>query len=140
MSQVRTRRPSLQSPGVSRTLSSQSLGLPNRPRRININLPKHSSTNAAFVSLATGASTLTDEVAAQERARYTMLVAKNTTSEALLKMPNVATKPVSLEGIEDGSQWENIACNLPRAAPAPLSNMKMTIEDEPLMAFPPGHQ
>ncbi|KAG0355820.1 hypothetical protein BGZ54_000955, partial [Gamsiella multidivaricata] len=84
-------------------------------------------------------STLTEEQVNQNRARYTTLVAKNVMSENLLKMPNVATKPESDYEIEVEKQL-NIACNMPRAEPAPMSNMKMVIEDEPLATFPSGYQ
>ncbi|KAG0293992.1 hypothetical protein BGZ98_001943, partial [Dissophora globulifera] len=168
MSLVKPQRPS-----PSRSMSSQSLGLAARPRRINVHLPDAEATTAAFRSPATGVSTLTADLAAHDRARYTMLVDKNTTSEALLKMPNVATKPDSVEGLDDNSNGisisnnnnnnnnnnsnsrsstdinegilpssgSTITCNLPRTAPAPLSNLKLVIENQPaLNAFPSGYQ
>ncbi|KAF9202809.1 hypothetical protein BGZ49_007057, partial [Haplosporangium sp. Z 27] len=76
MSQVKTQRSSLLVSG-----SPRSPTVSGRPRRININLPQHSVTSAAFISMATGTSTLTQEAVHEERARYTMLVSKNATSE-----------------------------------------------------------
>ncbi|KAG0099875.1 hypothetical protein BGZ93_005479 [Podila epicladia] len=141
MSQVKTNRISLQAPGTSRTHSSSSLAsstATSRPRRITVNLPKAAVTAAAFVSPMTGESTLTEQLVSQERARYTMLVSKNTTSESLMKMPNVATKPVST----DDEVSSSTAVKLPSGAPVRLSNMKLTVDDTPttpsLTAFPAG--
>ncbi|KAF9390602.1 hypothetical protein CPB97_008913 [Podila verticillata] len=142
MSQVRTNRISLQAPGTPRSHSSSSLAsstTTSRPRRIIVNLPKAAVTAAAFVSPTTGEPTLTEQLVSQERARYTMLVSKNTTSESLMKMPNVATKPVS---IDDEVSSPTGAVKLPVGAPARLSNMKLTVEDTPTTpmptAFPAG--
>ncbi|KAF9935803.1 hypothetical protein BGZ67_002973, partial [Mortierella alpina] len=141
MSHVKTSRTSLHAAGMPRSPSSSSIASSTRPRRININLPKHEATAAAFVSSATGASTLTEELVAQERARYTTLVAKNATSEALMKMPNVATKPESLErDVEQPTVQQGIACKLPRVSPAQMSNLKVVVEDTVPMAFPSGYQ
>ncbi|KAG9322363.1 hypothetical protein KVV02_004210 [Mortierella alpina] len=141
MSHVKTSRTSLHAAGMPRSPSSSSIASSTRPRRININLPKHEATAAAFVSSATGASTLTEELVAQERARYTTLVAKNATSEALMKMPNVATKPESVErDVEQPTVRQGIACKLPRVSPAQMSNLKVVVEDTVPMAFPSGYQ
>ncbi|KAG0007268.1 hypothetical protein BGZ80_004877, partial [Entomortierella chlamydospora] len=81
MSQVKTQqRISLQALGAPRSPTTF-VASPGRPRRININLPQHSATSAAFTSSSTGSSTLTQEAVHEERTRYTMLVAKNATSE-----------------------------------------------------------
>ncbi|KAF8936608.1 hypothetical protein BGZ47_009411 [Haplosporangium gracile] len=147
MSQVKTHRISLQ-PRSPSSSSSSVASLP-RPRRININLPSSSVTAAAFLSPLTGKSTLTEDLVNQDRARYTTLVSKSATSEALMKMPNVATKPVSSEDIDflpivsspssfTASSFSTdavVTCNLPHANPAPFSNMKLTIESEQQQPF-----
>ncbi|KAG0280641.1 hypothetical protein BGZ96_001477, partial [Linnemannia gamsii] len=154
MSQVKTHRISLQprSPSSSSSFSSVVPTTP-RPRRININLPSPSVTAAAFLSPLTGESTLTEELVNQERARYTTLVSKSATSEALMKMPNVATKPTSSEDIDllavvsSPSSFSSltdstVACNLPRANPTLHSNMKLTIEaqqHQPPSSFASGY-
>ncbi|KAF9276850.1 hypothetical protein BGZ68_009703 [Mortierella alpina] len=142
MSHVKTSRTSVHAAaGMPRSQSSSSIASSIRPRRININLPKHAVTAAAFVSPVTGASTLTEELVAQERARYTTLVAKNATSEALMKMPNVATKPESVErDVEQSVLQQGISCKLPRVSPAQMSNLKVVLEDTVPMAFPSGYQ
>ncbi|KAF9902821.1 hypothetical protein EC991_004518 [Linnemannia zychae] len=136
MSQVKTHRGSLHNPGTPRSQSSSSLAsatttTSSRPRRIHINLPKASATAAAFLSPTTGASTLSQERIQEDRARYAELVAKNATSEALLKMPNVATKPRAVDDIYDSRLTDltsSIACKLPAVAPPAISNMKMSID------------
>src|SRR5690349_11024419 len=86
MSQVKTHRGSLHNPGTPRSQSSSSLAsasttTSSRPRRIHINLPKATSTAAAFLSPTTGTSTLSRERIQEDRVRYAELVAKNATSE-----------------------------------------------------------
>lgn len=86
MSQVKTHRGSLHNPGTPRSQSSSSLAsasttTSSRPRRIHINLPKATSTAAAFLSPTTGTSTLSQERIQEDRVRYAELVAKNATSE-----------------------------------------------------------
>ncbi|KAG0076581.1 hypothetical protein BGZ92_002335, partial [Podila epicladia] len=55
-----------------------------------------------------------------------------------MKMPNVATKPVST----DDEVSSSTAVKLPSGAPVRLSNMKLTVDDTPttpsLTAFPAG--
>ncbi|KAF9421031.1 hypothetical protein BGZ76_004028, partial [Entomortierella beljakovae] len=132
-------RISIQLPGSPRSPISGSVSTPTRSKRINVSLPLHSSTSAAFISPTTGTSTLTASAVNEERARYTMLVSKSATSEALMKMPNVATKPeYAQEDIDDKSTKE-ITCNLPKVAPSPLSNKKQIVEDDTLRVFPLGY-
>ncbi|KAF9182911.1 hypothetical protein BGZ51_004355 [Haplosporangium sp. Z 767] len=139
MAQPKTHRVSLQyTPGnfgtpPSRTQSSSSLAsvsFSTRPRRININLPKHTVTSAAFVSSETGESSLSPEHVEKGRARYEEQVAKNATSEAILKMPNVTTKPRSIDDIPDFASPEAAAavCKLPSAAPSAFSNVKVSMD------------
>ncbi|KAF9276666.1 hypothetical protein BGZ88_001583, partial [Linnemannia elongata] len=140
MSQVKIHRISLQPRSPSS--SSSPIASLSRARRININLPSPSATAAAFLSPLTGESTLTEDIVNQERARYTTLVSKSATSEALMKMPNIATKPASSDDIDllgivsshssapSFSTDSPVACNLPRANPVPYSNMKLTIESQ----------
>ncbi|KAF9903357.1 hypothetical protein EC991_003896 [Linnemannia zychae] len=139
MSQVKTQRISL----PPRSPSSSSVASTPRPRRININLPSPSVTAAAFLSPLSGESSLTEELVNQERARYTTLVSKTSTSEALMKMPNIATKPDSFDDMDlltgEHSSTDPIACNLPRTSPAPLSNTKLTIESPQLASFASGY-
>ncbi|KAG0368493.1 hypothetical protein BGX24_002799, partial [Mortierella sp. AD032] len=139
MSQVKTQRISLQ----PRSPSSSSIASLPRPRRININLPSPSVTSAAFLSPLTGESTLSEDLVNQERARYTTLVSKSATSEALMKMPNVATKPDSSDDMNllsyDHSSADPIACNLPRTNPTPHSNTTLVIEAQQLASFASGY-
>ncbi|KAF9922470.1 hypothetical protein FBU30_007377 [Linnemannia zychae] len=144
MSQAKSQRISL----PPRSPSTSSISSTSRPRRININLPTASATAAAFLSPITGESTLKEELVKQERARYTTLVSKSATSEALMKMPNVATKPEELDLLTDipsssssVSSTDSIACNLPRTNPAPHRDMKLTIESQsqPPLSFASGY-
>ncbi|KAF9150881.1 hypothetical protein BG015_007305 [Linnemannia schmuckeri] len=136
MSQVKTHRGSLHNPGTPRSQSSSSLAsatttTSSRPRRIHINLPKATATAAAFLSPTTGTSTLSHERIREDRARYAELVAKNATSEALLKMPNVATKPRAIDDVFDhqfAHQASSIAFKLPLVAPPAISNMKVAVD------------
>ncbi|KAF9120772.1 hypothetical protein BGW39_011111 [Mortierella sp. 14UC] len=136
MSQVKTHRGSLHNPGTPRSQSSSSLAsatttASSRPRRIHINLPKASATTAAFLSPITGASTLSPDRIHEDRARYAELVAKNATSEALLKMPNVATKPRAVDDAFDSRLTDHsssIACKLPSVASPAISNMKISVD------------
>ncbi|KAK3820798.1 MAG: hypothetical protein J3R72DRAFT_479854 [Linnemannia gamsii] len=137
MSQVKTHRGSLHSPGTPRSQSSSSLAsattttASSRPRRIHINLPKASATAAAFLSPTTGASTLSQERIQEDRARYAELVAKNATSEALLKMPNVATKPRAIDDVFDIRLTDlssAVSCKLPLVASPAISNMKISVD------------
>ncbi|KAF9539749.1 hypothetical protein EC957_005080 [Mortierella hygrophila] len=144
MSQVKIHRISLQPRSPSTTTPSSPVASLPRARRININLPSPSVTAAAFLSPFTGESTLTEDIVNQERARYTTLVSKSATSEALMKMPNVATKPISSDDIDllaivsspsstSSSSFSTdspVACNLPRANPGPFSNLKLTVESQ----------
>ncbi|KAF9086708.1 hypothetical protein BGX29_001262, partial [Mortierella sp. GBA35] len=135
MSQVKAHRISLHQPRSPSSPSS--IASTPRARRININLPSPSATAAAFLSPTTGESTLNEDIVNQERARYTTL--------ALMKMPNIATKPISSDGIDlladttTTSPLETIACNLPRTNPTPLSNMKLTIESQQPSSFASGY-
>ncbi|KAG0353282.1 hypothetical protein BGX24_007296, partial [Mortierella sp. AD032] len=135
MSQVKTHRGSLHSPGTPRSQSSSTLAsattttASSRPRRIHINLPK--ATAAAFLSSTTGASTLSQERIQEDRARYAELVAKNATSEALLKMPNVATKPRAIDDVFDIRLTDlssAVSCKLPLVASPAISNMKISVD------------
>ncbi|GJJ71813.1 hypothetical protein EMPS_04170 [Entomortierella parvispora] len=127
MAQVKTQRASLHPSGAVRSHSSSSIASSApRPRRININLPKHAVTAAAFLSPDTGTSLLTPEKVRDERARYADLVAKNATSEALLKMPNVVTKPRSTE--ETDTDDSGVKCKIPTVPVAPLSNHRVSMD------------
>ncbi|KAG0272502.1 hypothetical protein BGZ95_011748 [Linnemannia exigua] len=137
MSQVKTHRGSLHSPGTPRSQSSSSLAsattttASSRPRRIHINLPKASATAAAFLSPTTGTSTLSQERIQEDRARYAELVAKNATSEALLKMPNVATKPRAIDDVFDIHLTDlssAVSCKLPLVASPAISNSKISVD------------
>ncbi|KAF9099183.1 hypothetical protein BGX29_007260 [Mortierella sp. GBA35] len=143
MSQVKTHRGSLHNPGTPRSQSSSSLASASttttsssRPRRIHINLPKASITAAAFLSPTTGTSTLSQERIQEDRARYAELVAKNATSETLLKMPNVATKPRAVDDIFDYPLASGhpdtcptaVAFRLPLVAPPAISNLKISVD------------
>ncbi|KAF9962925.1 hypothetical protein BGZ65_007161, partial [Modicella reniformis] len=69
----------------------------------------------------------------EERTRYAELVLNNTASESLLKMPNVATKPRSvdeileLESTPESSSPRQTICKLPSIAPAPFTNFKVSM-------------
>ncbi|KAF9544150.1 hypothetical protein EC957_012366 [Mortierella hygrophila] len=136
MSQVKTHRGSLHNPGTPRSQSSSSLAsatttTSSRLRRIHINLPKATATAASFLSPTTGTSTLSQERIQVDRSRYAELVAKNATSEALLKMPNVATKPRAVDDVFDHQSTHlssPIAFKLPLVAPPAISNMKVAID------------
>ncbi|KAF9918878.1 hypothetical protein FBU30_011238 [Linnemannia zychae] len=136
MSQAKAHRSSLYNPGTPRFQSSSSLAsaattTSSRPRRIHINLPKATATAAAFLSPTTGTSTLLQERIQEDRARYAELVAKNATSEALLKMPNVATKPRAVDdAFEDqlSTSPSTIICKLPTVSPPTISNIKVTVD------------
>ncbi|KAF9365286.1 hypothetical protein BGX34_010592 [Mortierella sp. NVP85] len=110
----------------------QHLSSSARPRRINVNLPKHSATAAAFHSPTAG--TLTLDRVREERARYAELVLNNTISEAFLKMPNVVTKPRSVDDISELNPTPEVCsptqaiCKLPSVPPAPFTNQKVTMD------------
>ncbi|KAK3805249.1 MAG: hypothetical protein J3R72DRAFT_121060 [Linnemannia gamsii] len=63
--------------------------------------------------------------------------------QALMKMPNVATKPDSSDDMDllsyDHSSADPIACNLPRTNPTPHSNTTLTIEAQQLASFASGY-
>ncbi|KAG0057097.1 hypothetical protein BGZ83_001531 [Gryganskiella cystojenkinii] len=105
-----------------------------RARRINVRLPQPSATNAAFIS-PSGVSTLTEESVAKERARYEMLVSKNATSEAILKMPNIATKPASIDDLEADPAAQEGVCRLPRTSAPIISNVKVVMDNQPSSGF-----
>ncbi|KAF9111766.1 hypothetical protein BGX27_004452 [Mortierella sp. AM989] len=128
MAQVKSHRFSIQHPGTPRSQSSSSFA---RPRRINVNLPKHSATADVFHSQATGSPDLSLNRVQEERARYAELVLNNAISEAILKMPNVATKPRSVEEILELAENDTpsgVVCRLPSVAHAPHSNLKVSMD------------
>ncbi|KAF9432088.1 hypothetical protein BGZ76_011272 [Entomortierella beljakovae] len=137
MAHIRSHRVSVQQqPGTPRSQSSSSIASTNsfsRPRRININLPKHNATAQAFHSSSIGNTEFSIEKVQQDRARYEELVLSITTSEAILKMPNVATKPRSVEEIFDLELAENpsahnVVCRLPSIAPGQYTNTRISLD------------
>ncbi|KAF9350179.1 hypothetical protein BGX26_011603 [Mortierella sp. AD094] len=134
MAQVRSHRVSVQHPGTPRSQSSSLASTSSfaRPRRININLPKHSTTAEAFHSQITATPVQSRNRVQEERERYAELVLNHATSEAILKMPNVATKPRSVVEIfePESSEHSNtkVICRLPAVAPAPHSNLKVSMD------------
>ncbi|KAG0051414.1 hypothetical protein BGZ83_003800 [Gryganskiella cystojenkinii] len=133
MAQVKTQRVLLHPPGATRSYSSSSIAssASPRPRRVNVNLPKPVVTAAAFLSHSSGTSTLTPEKVQDERARYADLVAKHATSEALLKMPNVVTKPRPNEDLDVTSEdleERRVNCKLPTVSVVPLTNHKVSVD------------
>ncbi|KAG0089793.1 hypothetical protein BGZ93_003405 [Podila epicladia] len=124
MSQPKAKRVS-QTPSTSRSASSSSLNA--RPRRINVNLPKHSATAASFASPTTGELTLAEENDLQGRSRQELPT--SSASESLLKMPDIATKPRSVDDIlEIISATKSITCKLPPSRPTSFSNTKMVTD------------
>ncbi|KAG0359996.1 hypothetical protein BC939DRAFT_452292 [Gamsiella multidivaricata] len=128
MAQPRTHRFSNQYPGTPRSQSSPSLASASpliRPRRININLPKHAATAAAFQPSAAAVRSL-DRIQ-EDRVRYSESVLKHAASEALMKMPNIATKSRSVDDIFE-LQSTAVSCKLPSTAPTPHSNLKVSMD------------
>ncbi|KAF9167541.1 hypothetical protein DFQ26_004313 [Actinomortierella ambigua] len=125
------------SPSVA---SSSSASSSSRSRRVHISLPKPAATAAAFPDR------LTLQSAQETRQHYVQLVTKSATSEALLKMPNISTKPSSSEDgilsplstdapalLSSTSSVEEpptTVLRLPKTAPSGLlTNMRVTIAD-----------
>ncbi|KFH70765.1 hypothetical protein MVEG_03613 [Podila verticillata NRRL 6337] len=126
MSQANSKRVS-QTPST-RSASSSSLNTA-RPRRINVNLPKHSATAASFASPTTGELALTEENGLQGRSRQEL---PNSSASESLKMPDIATKPRSVDDIlEIISATKSITCKLPPARPTSFSNMKLVTDSVP---------
>ncbi|KAG0034747.1 hypothetical protein BGZ81_003445 [Podila clonocystis] len=132
MSQPKSKRVS-RTPSTTRAASSSSLNIA-RPRRINVNLPTHSATAASFASPTTGELALTEENGLQGRPRQEL--PDLSASESLLKMPDIATKPRSVDDIlEIISATKSITCKLPPARPTSFSNTKL-VADSSVPASP----
>ncbi|KAG0041039.1 hypothetical protein BGZ82_000018 [Podila clonocystis] len=132
MSQPKSKRVS-RTPSTTRASSSSSLNTA-RPRRINVNLPTHSATAASFASPTTGELALTEENGLQGRPRQEL--PSSSASESLLKMPDIATKPRSVDDIlEIISATKSITCKLPPARPTSFSNTKL-VADSSVPASP----
>ncbi|KAF9171933.1 hypothetical protein BGX21_011106 [Mortierella sp. AD011] len=132
MAQVRSHRVSVQHPGTPRSQSSLTSNSFARPRRININLPKHSTAAEAFHSQVAVTQVQSRNRVLEERERYAELILNHAMSEAILKMPNVATKPRSFEEIFEPESLDHsnikVICRLPTVAPTPHSNHKVSMD------------